>query len=110
MLPVYSNDDYKEFKQILILVNENTASSAELLALGLKKHLKNTTVIGRTTLGKVSDNLYTEMMIKSFRIPCKFLLECKRTERNESGITPDIVVNSDSDYLKEVEKLLKSKR
>jgi len=62
-------------------------------------------------LEKVSDNLYTEMMIKSFRYNLvSFYWNVKEQNVMKSGITPDIVVNSDSDYLKEVEKLLKSKR
>jgi hypothetical protein len=110
MLPVYSNDDYKEFKQILILVNENTASSAELLALGLKKHLKNTTVIGRTTLGKGVGQLVYRDDDKKFSVYLVSFYWNVKENVMKSGITPDIVVNSDSDYLKEVEKLLKSKR
>lgn len=41
-----------KFKHIYIFVNQNSASSSELLSLGLKKYLNNVTIIGTPTVGK----------------------------------------------------------
>ena len=48
----YSDENQLKFKHIYIFVNENSASSSELLLLGLKKYLNNVTVIGSPTVGK----------------------------------------------------------
>ena len=42
-------DDYEK---VIILVNGNTASAAEVLTLALKEKLPNTTIVGSTTYGK----------------------------------------------------------
>ncbi len=43
---------YDNFKQIVVLINENTASAAEVLAICLKEQHPNTTLVGKTTFGK----------------------------------------------------------
>ncbi|HOM03606.1 MAG TPA: S41 family peptidase [Acetivibrio sp.] len=107
----YSAADYVEFKQILILVNENTANSAELLTLGLKKHLKNTIVIGRTTFGENTSHIVYHNEEEGFAVYlASFYWNVEGQNLTESGITPDIVVKNDSDYMKEVEKLLQLAR
>lgn len=48
----YAYDSFYEFKKILIWVNENTASCAEVLALSLRCNLKQVKIIGNKTVGK----------------------------------------------------------
>lgn len=43
---------YDNFKKIVVLVNENTASAAEVLAICLKQQHDNVTIVGMTTYGK----------------------------------------------------------
>ena len=43
---------YDNFKQIVVLINEDTASAAEVLAICLKEQHPNTTLVGVTTYGK----------------------------------------------------------
>ena len=43
---------YDNFKKIVLLVNENTASAAEVFVICLKEQLNNVTVVGTTTYGK----------------------------------------------------------
>lgn len=43
---------YSNFDKIVILVNENTASAAEVFVICLKEQLDNVTVVGTTTYGK----------------------------------------------------------
>lgn len=43
---------YDNFKKIIILVNENTASAAEVLAICLREQLNNVKIVGTTTYGK----------------------------------------------------------
>jgi len=43
---------YDNFKKIVILTNENTASAAEVFAICLKEQHPDTTIVGTTTYGK----------------------------------------------------------
>lgn len=46
------NTHYKNFEQIVVLTNGQTASAAEVLTICLKEQHKNVTVVGETTYGK----------------------------------------------------------
>lgn len=43
---------YKNFEDIVIIVNENTASAAEVFTICLKEKLDNVTIVGTNTYGK----------------------------------------------------------
>ena len=47
-----ANKVYDNFKKIVIIINENTASAAEVFALCLKEIQPNTTIVGTTSFGK----------------------------------------------------------
>lgn len=47
-----SQNKYTNIKNIVILVNENTASASEVLTLALKQQRDDVTIIGTTTYGK----------------------------------------------------------
>lgn len=83
-----------EIKDIVVLVNENSASASEVLTIALMELFENTTVIGKTTYGKGSVQVtqafadgsalkYTTSMWTS---PSGVWIE-------KVGITPDIEVS-----------------
>ncbi|HQA56649.1 MAG TPA: S41 family peptidase [Acetivibrio sp.] len=106
-VPFYPDNDCSNFKKTIILVSEYTEDTGELFALVLKKHLSNTVIIGRPTRGKYYTlGIYTDYERK-FSI---FLID-KYWDLTQYGITdgcviPDIIVEDDSQYMKEVEKLI----
>lgn len=110
-VPFYPDNDCRDFEKILILVNENTVDVAELFALGLKKHLSNTTIIGCPTRGNGHDYVvYWDVKRKfSVCLVCGYW-DLTQYGITDGGVTPDIIVTDDSDYMKEVEKLLLLKR
>jgi hypothetical protein len=105
----YSDKNYMKFNKIIVLVNENSASSSELLALGLKKHLNNVTIVGKPTLGKGVGQVGYESKIGKY---CIFLVNFywNVKEQNIAGgkIYPDVVVkgHSNDDYLDKIYKVI----
>lgn len=104
----YYSDDYcTKFKGIYIFTNQNSASSAELLTLGLKKFLPDVTVVGSPTLGKGVGQCVYENKAKKYKIYLvSFYWNVK--EKNISGekIKPDIKVwgNNINSFLNAVYK------
>lgn len=102
----YYSDPYQiKFNKIYIFVNEMSASSSELLTLGLKKYLSNVTIIGKPTYGKgvgqiVLDNRthYYLLYLVNFYWNVK--------EENIAGkqIKPDILVSKEKleEYMSKV--------
>ena len=74
---------------IVILTNENTASSSEILAGALKDH-KKATIVGEKTYGKgVIQRLLTLPDGSGLKITSEKYLTPNRTEINKIGIEPD---------------------
>ena len=74
---------------IVILTNENTASSSEILAGALKDH-KKATIVGEKTYGKgVIQRLLTLPDGSGLKITSEKYLTPNRTEINKVGIEPD---------------------
>lgn len=74
---------------IVILTNENTASSSEILAGALKDH-KKATIVGTKTYGKgVIQQLLTLPDGSGLKITAEKYLTPNRTEINKIGIEPD---------------------
>ncbi|HEY9060809.1 MAG TPA: S41 family peptidase [Pseudobacteroides sp.] len=94
-----------KFKHIYIFVNQNSASSSELLSLGLKKYLDNVTIIGTPTVGKGVGQITFEDKKKKYVI---FLVNhywnVKEKNIMGSNIKLDILVKgkSDADYFSKV--------
>ena len=77
---------------IVLLTNENTASSSEILAGALKDHGK-ATIVGTKTYGKgVIQQLLTLPDGSGLKITSEKYLTPNRTEINEIGIEPDEIV------------------
>jgi tetratricopeptide (TPR) repeat protein len=101
----YSDENQIKFKKITILVNEQTASSSELLTLSLKKYLNNVVVIGHTTYGKGVGQLTYDNKDKKYSIfLVSFYWNVKERNIAGTGIMPDILINgsSESDYMNEI--------
>ena len=74
---------------IVVLTNENTASSSEILAGALKDH-KKATIVGEKTYGKgVIQQLLTLPDGSGLKITSEKYLTPNRTEINKVGIEPD---------------------
>jgi tetratricopeptide (TPR) repeat protein len=99
---MYSDEDDVKFKNIYIFVNELSASSSELLALGLRSKLDNVKIVGKPTFGKgVGQVTYEDKK-------GKFVVFLVNTSWNVDGINimgkgikPDITVKGtkNEDYL-----------
>jgi C-terminal processing protease CtpA/Prc len=98
------------FKNILVLVDENSASSAELLALGLKKYLNNVTIIGKPTFGKgVGQNIYEDKQKKYMIFLVSFYWNVKEENISGSKIYPDVKINttSNEEYIRAIKAQIK---
>lgn len=86
-----------DFDKIVIIVNENTASAAEVLAICLKEQHPNVTLVGTTTYGKgvIQQNLrlknggYLKITTDNWYSPNGVSID-------KTGITPDIEVRQDA--------------
>ncbi len=87
----YSNGDYFDFNEIFILVNNHTASSAEMIALGLQQLTDNTLVVGQTTYGKGVGQVGNVNMNYGFGV---FVVNAYWTIQgmniHETGVIPDV--------------------
>ncbi|MFC1494245.1 S41 family peptidase [Thermodesulfobacteriota bacterium] len=106
---VSSNKNPFEF-DIAILMNEKTASSAEILAAALQEHRK-ALLIGSGTYGKgVFDRIYT--LENNFRV--RFITGAMYSPRGKTwqgkGLIPDFLVNQNEDTLKALMKLTPEER
>ncbi len=110
--PYNSDKNQICFKHIYIYVNEESASSSELLTLGLKTYLDNVTVIGRPTLGKgVSQKPFESKRNKYIIFLVDSYWNVKGSNVSEQKIQPDIKItgNELSHYTDAMEKHLLGK-
>lgn len=102
----YKSDMNKvNFKHIYIYVNEESASSSELLTLGLKTYLKNVTIIGRPTFGKgVGQTVFENKKNKYMIFLVNFCWNVEGKNVTDQKIKPDIAVkgNELSNYIDEM--------
>ena len=70
----YSNENYKKFKKLFLLLNATTASSSEILAYSLYTNLKNVVLLGEKTFGKLfgQDKIINKKYKFCFVIPSFF--------------------------------------
>ncbi|MCT4687833.1 S41 family peptidase [Vallitalea sp.] len=91
------------FKSINILVDNDSASASELLALGLKKFLGNVQILGKTTYGKgVGQQIYVDNNGEFVLYLVSFYWNILEENINDVGITPDVIVEGTEleDFLK----------
>lgn len=96
------------FHKIGILVNENTASSAELITLGLKTFADNVTIIGNKTAGRgVGQIAFLDRTQKFAILLVNHYWNVLQVNVEGKGIEADIPVGENhSDYTKAIEKFL----
>ena len=104
-----SDKGHIKFKKIGLLVNEKTASSSELLALGLKTYADNVTIIGRKTMGRgVGQTVYMDRTKGYALFLVNHYWNVLQQNINEQGLPIDIRVNDgDPDYQKAISEFLK---
>jgi len=104
----YNSDKNKiSFKHIYIYVNEGSASSSELLTLGLKTYLKDVTIIGRPTVGKgVGQAVFESKKNKYMILLVNTYWNVKERNVSEQKIQPDIIIDGDdvSDFIEAMNK------
>lgn len=93
---------------VVILVNENTASSSEILAAAIRENDQNSTIIGKTTYGKgVIQTIFTLTDGSGLKLTTNEYFTPEHNSINKVGIKPDIEVEfpeSESLYSIEQEK------
>lgn len=102
-----SRNVVKNFKKIVVLVNENSASASEVVALALKES-SNAIVVGVKTFGKgtvqETKTLKSGAMVK---YTSAYWLSPNGNSINKIGITPDIKVEETEKQLDEAIKAAK---
>lgn len=90
---------YKSFDKIVVIINGNSASASEILALALKENL-NATIIGMKSFGKGSvqetKQLSSGAMVK---YTTSYWLSPNGNSINKIGIKPDIEVEDKDEQL-----------
>jgi C-terminal peptidase prc len=105
-----SDSKMLKFKKIIVMVNENSASSSELLALSLKKHLNNVTIIGHKTFGKgVGQETYENKAKHFIILLTSFKWYVEGLNVTQTKVVPDVTLKGSSDkvYFGEVNSLVK---
>ncbi len=93
----FTTTDGKTTLPVVVLVNENTASAAELLSGGLQK-AGAAKIIGTTTYGKgVIQGMSSLSDGSGYKLTIQEYFLSDGTQVNEKGITPDIVVEETED-------------
>lgn len=89
----YSDPEQISFRNIAIFVDENSASAAELLTLGLKTYADDVTIIGRTTFGKgVGQLVFEDRQHKVMLLAVNHYWNVMQNNVSDTRIVPDITV------------------
>lgn len=95
----YSTGDGKRKYEVVVLVNEGSASASEILASCFKENYKNAKIVGTTTYGKGTIQNALEL---STGVTVKYTVQKWLTSKgewiNEVGIEPDVVVGQSEEY------------
>ena len=102
----YANSSQVYNSNIVILVNENTASASEILTSALKEN-QRAIVIGERTFGKglvqeivkLPDDSALHVTIASYLTP-------DGNNLNKKGVIPDVVISDEEKQLKRAEEIL----
>ena len=101
----YSDAEQISFRKIYIFVDENTASAAEMLTLGLKTYLDNVVIVGRDTFGKgVGQRVFEDAKQRIMVYVVSHYWNVMQNNVSNLRITPDIKIkgNSLESYMKQV--------
>ena len=90
---------YDNFDKIVILINNDTASAAEVFALDLKEEVDNVTLVGKTTYGKgVIQTNHSLSNGGILKLTSYYWYSPKGTSIHETGIDPDVEVDMPEIY------------
>ncbi|MFV0341854.1 MAG: S41 family peptidase [Anaerocolumna sp.] len=106
----YSDASYIKFKDVMILVDQYSASASELLTLGLDTYLNNVTILGEDTFGKgVGQTVYYDSNRKLALYLVNHYWNVKQKNILETSIKPDVYIDSDNveDYLEIIDEMNK---
>ena len=105
---IISNTEPKvKVENIIILSNEKTASSSEILMTSIKENLENVTIIGQTSYGKgFVTNIYSFKDGTGVSLINAYWLTPNGININLEGVMPDIVIEDTVDALDEAVKEL----
>ena len=79
-------------KPLVVLVNENTAAAAEVLAAALQEN-QRATLVGASTLGKGSVQVVRDLSFGgALRYTAAYYLTPQGRTINDVGVTPDVSV------------------
>lgn len=91
---ISDNPQKVEFKSISILVNENTASAAELMASILRNHA-NAVLVGKTTYGKaLGQNVFNFVSGSYITITTYEVLDANGESYNGEGLVPELILDN----------------
>lgn len=99
---VYSKEDNPKKYPIAVLINQDTASSAEVLAACFQENYKKVHVVGVTSYGK--GNVQKSLSLSggaSIRFTIEKWLTPKGNDVSDKGVVPDITVEQDPNYYEE---------
>ena len=92
-IKTYSKQDKTINMNVVLLVNEYSASASEILAGILKDDVENATIVGTKTYGKgVIQSLYTLSDGSGLKLTTDEYFTPNHNEINKIGITPDEIV------------------
>lgn len=97
---IYADKSDKKKLPVVILVNQESASAAEILASCFQDNYKNATVVGNITYGKGTIQKALELSSgASIKYTTQKWLTSKDKWINEIGIIPDQIVNQSADCM-----------
>lgn len=100
-----SNAYYDNFKKIIILTNDGTASASEVLTLALKEGHDDVTIVGETTYGKgVMQTQYTLSDGSVIKLTSAYWTSPNNNSIHKVGIIPDKEVKLDDIFYETIYK------
>ena len=97
---VYATGNISKKYPIVILVNEESASAAEIITASFKENYKNCMVVGTNTYGKGTVQQTIKLSTgTSIKYTIEEWLTPKGKNINKVGIKPDVEINQSQDYL-----------
>ncbi|MCK8058939.1 MULTISPECIES: S41 family peptidase [unclassified Fusibacter] len=90
--PYSATASRRPFEKIIVLLDHESASSSEVVALSLKKRLKNVTIVGETSFGKgVGQHVFYDQKSGLTLYLVSFYWNVIEENIQEVGIDPDII-------------------
>ncbi|NWL86681.1 hypothetical protein DMN77_03595 [Paenibacillus sp. 79R4] len=100
-----TDDQFIQYADRIIFVDENTASAAELLTWDLKTYLSNVVIVGRSTFGNgIGQKVFEDAKQRIMVYVVSHYWNVMRNNVSNLCITPDIKIKGKSldSYMKQV--------